>query len=82
MTDKVLHDCSTNLEQLVVVKHSERPLTDDEIKELRELLEANRRMKWLWGNSRKTFIWLAAIIGTVSVAWEALVKFVLYITGK
>lgn len=62
--------------------HNEELLTDAEIKEVRELLEANRRMKWLWSSSRKVLIWIAAITGTISVGWETLVKFVLHVTGK
>ena len=45
----------------------ERALTDEELRELRGILEADRRMKWLMASARIGAIWIAAIVGTVSL---------------
>lgn len=63
-------------------QNTERPLSDTELRELREILEADRRMKWFWASARRITIWAAAIAGSISVGWEALVKFVMHIAGK
>ena len=60
----------------------ERPLTDAELRELREVLEADRRMKWVWASARIGAIWIAAVAGTVSLLWDSLVRFVLHIVGR
>ena len=48
------------------------PLSDDEIKAIRALLEAERRMTWLRSSVR---VWLTYITGgiiTGTLAWKAL----------
>jgi hypothetical protein len=60
----------------------ERPFTDEELRELRGVLEADRRMKWLMASARIGAIWLAAIVGTVSLLWDSVVRFVLHVVGK
>ena len=63
-------------------QHHERPLTDAELRDLREVLEADRRMKWVWASARIGAIWIAAVAGTVSLLWDSLVRFVLHIVGR
>ena len=60
----------------------EPPLTSIERKEIREILEADRRMKWFWAGARRVSIWLVAVVGLLSVGWDLLVKFVLHLAGK
>ena len=60
----------------------ERPLTDEELREVRRIIEADRRMKWLMATARITAIWIAAVAGTVSLLWDNLVRFVLHVVGK
>lgn len=60
----------------------ERPLSDGEIRDIRRVLEADRRMKWLMASARIGAIWIAAIAGTMSLMWDNLVRFVLHIVGK
>jgi len=62
--------------------HEELPLTSIERKEIREILEADRRMKWFWASARLISIWLVAVVGLLSVGWDLLVKFVLHLAGK
>ena len=62
--------------------HHERPLTDEELRDLRGVLEADRRMKWLMASARIGAIWIASIIGTVSLLWDSVVRFVLHMVGK
>ena len=63
-------------------RNSERPLSDSEIRELRVLMEADRRLKWLWKSIRVTAIWVAAVAGAVSIGWDMLIKLALHLTGK
>ena len=62
--------------------HEELPLTSIERKEILEILEADRRMKWFWASARRISIWLVAVVGLLSVGWDLLVKFVLHLAGK
>ena len=62
--------------------HEEPPLTSRERKEIREILEADRRMKWFWAGARRVSIWFAAFAGALSVGWNLLVEFVLHLSGK
>jgi hypothetical protein len=63
-------------------RNSERPLSDSEIRELRVLMEADRRLKWLWKSIRVTAIWVTAVAGAVSIGWDMLIKLALHLTGK
>lgn len=38
------------------------PLTEAELTELRRILEADRRAKWLWASVRGTLAWIAALV--------------------
>ena len=60
----------------------EAPLTAEELKDLRELMEADRRVKWLWAVIRRTVIWVGAVGGSIAVGWDVLVKAVLHSVGK
>ncbi|MGO1500824.1 MAG: hypothetical protein ACTHWH_06025 [Marinobacter sp.] len=60
----------------------ERPLSDEEIRDLRKIIEADRRMKWLLATTRITAIWVAAAAGTVSLLWDNLVRLVLHLAGR
>lgn len=52
----------------------ERPLTDEEIREVRGIIEADKRAKWLWATIRTGAIWVAAVLGALMLAWDTLVK--------
>lgn len=56
--------------------HREPEFTDAEKRELRELMEADRRVKWFWATTRKASIWIAAFLGAIAISWEAFVKLV------
>jgi hypothetical protein len=60
----------------------ELPLSDKELRDLRHIIEADRRMKWLMASARIGAIWIAAIAGTVSILWDNIVRFVLHMTGR
>jgi hypothetical protein len=62
-------------------RRPEPPLTDAEIRELRELLEADRRVKWFWAMSRRIAVWTAAAFGALAVSWDALVRAVRHFAG-
>ena len=60
----------------------EPPLTDEEIRETREMLVADKRMKWLYAAVRRIAVWVAAGVGALVVTWDALVKAIRHIAGS
>lgn len=58
------------------LQNVERPLTDEEIREIRAIIEADKRAKWLWANIRTVAIWIAAVLGALMLAWDSLVRIV------
>jgi hypothetical protein len=56
-------------------------LTDDERKALRELLERERRVTWLWSSARTWAVWIAAVVGGLTIGWDSVKKFI-QIAGK
>lgn len=52
------------------------PLTDKEVREIREHLEQRRRMKWLWDSMVLIAKWLTIMIAGIWAAQEALARFV------
>lgn len=57
-------------------------LTRSEIKELRELLESERRAKWAWSTARIWLTWLAGSIIAVYSMYETLEKAFKKLTGS
>jgi len=51
------------------------PLTDEEINELRELLEAEKRMRWLRSNIRIYAAYIAGAILTAFATWKAISEY-------
>lgn len=39
------------------------PLTDEEMAELRQILDQERKMRWLWAIVRKWAAWVAGVAG-------------------
>jgi len=60
----------------------EPPLTDEEIRETREMIVADKRMKWLFAAIRRIAVWVAAGVGALVVTWDALVKAIRHIAGS
>lgn len=52
------------------------PLSDEEIQDLRELLEAEKRMKWLRSNLRVWATYLAGGILTGFALWKAVSEYI------
>jgi len=40
-------------------------LSEEELRELREIIENDKRMKWLWALARRTAGWLAGVIAAL-----------------
>ena len=51
-------------------------LTENEIAELRRIIESERRMRWLWASMRSLAVWIAAIVTGVTVGYQALIDVV------
>jgi len=60
----------------------EPPLTDEEIRETRDMLLADKRMKWLFAAIRRIAVWVAAGVGALVVTWDALAKAIRHIAGS
>ena len=60
----------------------EPPLTDEEIRETREMIVADKRMKWLFAAIRRIAVWVAAGVGALVVTWDALAKAIRHIAGS
>lgn len=58
------------------------PLTDAELVELRELLESDRRAKWLWSTLRTWSLWLGGVIGAITLTWDSLARVVKSMAGN
>ena len=64
----------TGDEKHTAAEHQERELTDEEIREVRAIIEADKRANWLWALIRTGSIWVAAVLGALMLTWEAIVK--------
>lgn len=58
------------------------PLTARERAEVRDMLEADRRVKWFWRGTRAIAIWVAAVGGSLMLLWDGLVRVVKHIVGS
>lgn len=54
----------------------ESPLTDAERRELRELLERDRRATWAWSTARVWSTWIVAVIAMMTVGLDFLKRIV------
>lgn len=62
--------------------NNEPPLTDAELKEVRELLESDRRAKWLWSTLRTWSLWLGGVFGAITLTWDSLARVVKSMAGQ
>ena len=58
------------------------PLTDEEIKDLRAVLEQDRFVRQFWSSVRTWVIAIAAVVAGITVEFEALAKVVRFLAGK
>lgn len=58
------------------------PLTDKEIKEVRAVLEEERRVKWLKNSIKVGSIWVAAVVGGIMVFWDLTIRIIKEMVGK
>lgn len=63
-------------------KHRRTHLTEEEVAELREMLEEERRAKWLWSSIRVWSIWIAAVVGGMTVFWDSATRILRSMVGK
>lgn len=48
----------------------EPPLTDSERREVRQMLEQNRRASWAWSTLRVWSTWIVALVAALTVGWD------------
>ncbi len=51
----------------------EKPLNDEERRQIREIIESDQRAKWLWSSIRVWSLWIAALITGLSMTWDTIV---------
>lgn len=49
-----------------------RLLTESEVVTMREMIERDKRVQWLWSSARTFAIWIAAVVAGVTVGYDAL----------
>jgi hypothetical protein len=54
----------------------EMVLTEDEISDLRNLLEHQKRIVWFWATVKTWAIWITAVAAGVTIGWDALSRIV------
>lgn len=57
-------------------------LSQDEINSVREIIEADKRAKWLWASVRNVAVWVVAVIGGVSLTYDSMIAVVKHMAGK
>lgn len=57
-------------------------LTEEELKEIRAMLEEERRAKWLWSSIRIWSIWIVGVIGCITLMWDSMGRVLKAIVGK
>ncbi len=50
----------------------EPPLTEQERRDLRRMLEQDRRASWAWSTIRVWSTWIVAIVAALTVGWDFL----------
>lgn len=58
------------------------PLTDDEVGEVRKLIQNNDRKDWFWRGARTVALWVSAVIAGANYGWDALGKIIRYFSGN
>ena len=57
-------------------------LTDDEVNMLRQMIQSEKNMKWLWSTLRNWSVWIVAIITGATVGYNALSDVIKSLAGK
>lgn len=58
------------------------PLTPDEIREIRAVLDQDKYVRRFWASVRTWVIAIAAVVAGISVGFDALGKVVKFLAGK
>lgn len=57
-------------------------LSDEELKEIRDMLQSERRVRWLWSSVRVWSIWIAGVFTALAVSWDFVINIVKHAVGK
>ena len=63
-------------------KKHEAPLTDQELIEIRQIIESDRRAKWLWSTVRAISVWVAAVIAGATLLLDSMASGIKHLIGK
>ena len=63
-------------------KKHEAPLTDKELIEIRQIIESDRRAKWLWSTVRAISVWVAAVIAGATLLLDSMASGIKHLIGK
>lgn len=58
------------------------PLTPDEIREIRTILDQDKYVRRVWTTVRTWAVAIAAVIAGISVGFDAIAKAIKFLTGK
>jgi hypothetical protein len=59
-------------EEIVRDDHQERRLSNEEIRNLRKLLEQDTRIKWFWSTARTWLLMISALIAFLTVGFDGI----------
>lgn len=63
-------------------RRREDRLTDIEVLELRAMLDADKKLKWLGRVIRNIAVWIVAVIGGMSLAYSSLIDVIKHLASK
>lgn len=62
-------------------RYSSGPLTEAECREIRRIIESDGRARWFWATARTWAVWVAAVVGGLTLGWDFVKKILRAATG-
>lgn len=60
----------------------EKPLTDEELRNVRKMLQKQGRKRWLLASIKQLGLWVTAVVIGINHGWQALVKLVRFLSSQ
>jgi hypothetical protein len=61
---------------------AEKPLTDDEIRDVRKMLQRHGHSEWFWATVKQASLWITAIVVGANHGWNALIKLIRFLSSQ
>lgn len=63
-------------------ERQEPPLSDEELKAMREMIKQDERARWVWSSIRLWSMWLAATVGGLTLTYDTIIRAIRSAVGK